>query len=322
MVGSKSFDLKKTMRVKQRKASKAIVFFTIAIAFFMLPITNTAQAAGIADISILKNTSLVSNNGEQPVKNAEGNYDLDLTLEGTGAASVGLANSKVVVFTLPPALQGKVIGEPTVNVNAQLTAITPGDIPGVSSLVNTLGDAIEGLTSIPGIEDILGIDLDPLNTAFESVQNAQELGSYEVTVPGVVSEDGKTITVDFTEGLGEYTRSAFAGFFTPLREAFNELEYTGNVPGVNEALQLVKSAGNPLFDAIDEIANGSSDVLTQALDANLLGETNFNLNMEVSDPSEPEATVSAAAVNDSAFDVNVISEEGAQTTLLDRKSVV
>ncbi|MEJ1323694.1 hypothetical protein QY887_04120 [Latilactobacillus sakei] len=112
---------------------------------------NRAQAsqvnprAGLADVSILQNASLTSTTGTQMTPNAEGNFDLSLNYTGQGVATVGIADKKVLVYALPASLQGKVVGGSTVDIQADLLPITPGDIPGVKPLFDALGLAITAL---------------------------------------------------------------------------------------------------------------------------------------------------------------------------------
>lgn len=93
--------------------------------------SEVAPRAGLADISILANASLTSVTGTDMTSNAQGNYDLALKYSGTGLASVGVADKKVLVYALPAELQGKVVGGATVDIDANLLPITPGDIPGL-----------------------------------------------------------------------------------------------------------------------------------------------------------------------------------------------
>ncbi|QWF35273.1 hypothetical protein KME73_07260 [Latilactobacillus curvatus] len=66
--------------------------------------SEVAPRAGLADISILANASLTSVTGTDMTSNAQGNYDLALKYSGTGLASVGVADKKVLVYALPAEL--------------------------------------------------------------------------------------------------------------------------------------------------------------------------------------------------------------------------
>ncbi|MGX7418189.1 adhesive domain-containing protein [Carnobacterium gallinarum] len=301
-------------------ATSALLFSPAAPIFqngqFLGIQNQTAQAAGLADVSILGNNTLVSNNGTNLSPNAQGNYDIDLTFSGQALASVGLADPKVVVFSLPPELQGKVVGGATINIDANLLPITPGNVPGVHEVIGTIGAAINALDVAA---KPLGVNLDALKTAFQSIQNAQTLGAYQESLPGVVSADGKSISVDFTDGFGNYVRKAFAGTFLPLEQAVNQLSFSGLIGlTLNPLLNTLKAALNPVFALVNNIANGSSNVLNEFLSVNLLAGTSYEATFTVSKPDAAQATIHAAAVKSTVIDLALlgdINSEGANVTL-------
>ena len=285
---------------------------------------QTASAAGLAEVSILGSSTLVSNvgtptsNGTILSPNLDGNYDVDLTFEGQALANVGLADKKVVVFSLPPELEGKVVGGATIDIDAKLLPITPGDIPVLGPLVNTLGGAIDALAAVA---NPLGVDLSSLTIAFDAVKNQLDLGAYQKSLPGIVSPDGKSISVDFTDGLGEYVRQAFVGAFEPIRAAVNNLRFTGLIGAALNPVLLpaLKAATNSVFTIIDGIANGTSDVLTNFLSVNLLAGTSYDVKFAVSKPDASQATIHAAAVKNPIIDASLlgaINSEGANVTLI------
>lgn len=269
------------------------------------------NAADLADISILEGTKLSSkkgtvvNDGVKLEKNADSTYDLNLSFKGTGVADIGLASSKVVVFAIPEELRGKLEEPILINADAKLLPIVPGDIPGVKDLVVNVGGLI---TKLLGLAKPLGLELDSLTHAFEAINSLQDLGSYHAALEGKLSADGKYVMVDFTDGLGEYVRSAYAGLFDPLEEAVDELKFSGLLgPILNPVLNLLKPIVGTLLNVVEAIANGTSNVLTEALQANLLGDVTFELSTKVSNMTAEKATISASAVNTPLIDVDVLN---------------
>ncbi|MEI5989516.1 hypothetical protein A5881_001004 [Enterococcus termitis] len=266
--------------------------------------------ADLADISILKGTQLSSNNGTiindgvQLEKNADSTYDLNLTFKGTGVADVGLASPKVIVFAIPEELRGKIEGPILINASAKLLPIVPGDVPGVKDLVLKVGGLV---TRLLGLAKPLGLQLDSLEKAFEGLNSLQDLGSYQASVEGKLSPDGKYVMVDFTDGLGQYVRTTYANLFNPLKEAVNGLKFTGILAILNPVLDLLKPAVNGLLDLVGKIANGTSDVLTDALQANVLGAVNFDFSTKVSDVTAEKAKVTAMAVNNPVIDLEILN---------------
>ncbi|EOL42861.1 adhesive domain-containing protein [Enterococcus caccae] len=271
---------------------------------------SSASAADLADISILKGTQLSSKNGTimsdgvKLEKNADATYDLDLSFKGTAIADVGLVSPKVIVFAIPEELRGKMDGPILINANAKLLPIVPGDVPVVKDLVLKVGGLV---TRLLGLAKPLGLQLDSLEKAFEGLNSLQELGSYQATVEGKLSPDGKYVMVDFTDGLGQYVRTTYAKLFNPLKEAVAGLKFTGILAILNPVLDLLKPAVNGLLDLVGEIANGTSDVLTNALQANVLGDVDFEFSTKVSDVTAEKAKVTAMAVNKPVIDLEILN---------------
>ncbi|WP_409043389.1 hypothetical protein NON14_08765 [Latilactobacillus sakei] len=275
---------------------------------------NRAQAsqvnprAGLADVSILQNASLTSTTGTQMTPNAEGNFDLSLNYTGQGVATVGVADKKVLVYALPASLQGKVVGGSTVDIQADLLPITPGDIPGVKPLFDALGLAITALDKALKIPAVVA--------AFDDLKQVQSLGSYQETVTANVSPDGKTISVDFTQGFGRYVHQAYAALFHSLRDAIAAV-HSDNIL-IETLVKTLQKASAELFEVIDAIAGGTSTILDSALSGNLLGSASGTLHTTVSDPGVPTATVKAAAINNALISADIltaIEQEGEAVTL-------
>ncbi|WP_430603358.1 hypothetical protein IGJ02_000762 [Enterococcus sp. DIV0724b] len=272
--------------------------------------TESVNAADLADVSILKGTQLSSNNGTvindgvKLEKNADSTYDLDLSFKGTAVADVGLVSPKVIVFAIPDELRGKIDGPILINASAKLLPIVPGDVPVVKDLVLKVGGLV---TRLLGLAKPLGLQLDSLEKAFEGLNSLQDLGSYQATVEGKLSPDGKYVMVDFTDGLGQYVRTTYAKLFDPLKEAVAGLKFTGLLAILNPVLDLLKPAVNGLLDLVGKIANGTSDVLTQALQANVLGDVDFNFSTKVSDITAEKAKVTAMAVNKPVIDLELLN---------------
>lgn len=275
---------------------------------------NRAQAsqvnprAGLADISILQNASLTSTTGTQMTPNAQGNFDLSLNYTGQGVATVGVADKKVLVYALPASLQGKVVGGSTVDIQADLLPITPGDVPGVKTLFDALGLTITALDKALKIPAVVA--------AFNDLKKVQDLGSYQETVTANVSPDGKTISVDFTQGFGRYVHQAYAALFNTLRDAIAAV-HSDNIL-IEALVKALQKASADLFAIIDAIAGGTSTILDSALSGNLLGSASGTLHTTVSDPGVPTATVKAAAINNALISADIltaIEQEGEAVTL-------
>ncbi|UNC20126.1 hypothetical protein FX991_08315 [Latilactobacillus sakei] len=264
--------------------------------------------AGLADISILQNASLTSTTGTQMIPNAQGNFDLSLNYTGQGVVTVGVADKKVLVYALPASLQGKVVGGSTVDIQADLLPITPGDVPGVKTLFDALGLTITALDKALKIPAVVA--------AFNDLKKVQDLGSYQETVTANVSPDGKTISVDFTQGFGRYVHQAYAALFNTLRDAIAAV-HSDNIL-IETLVKALQKASADLFAIIDAIAGGTSTILDSALSGNLLGSASGTLHTTVSDPGVPTDTVKAAAINNALISADILTaveQEGEAVTL-------
>lgn len=276
--------------------------------------TSSATArTGLADMSILENTSLVSTTGQEIAPNAAGNYDLALQFSGTGLADVGLVDSKVLVYVLPAELQGKVLDGATVDIQADLLPVTPADIPGIDLLFNAVELAVNVFASAVALT---GTDVSGLQAAVEELKGLKNLGSYTATLPATVSGDGKALSVDFTQGLGNYFHQAYATLFGSLQTAVNGIDSAN--PLVEAALTILKESTDPLFKLINSIGDATSDVLNASINGNLMGTTKGTLNLTVSEPSAPTAIVRAAAIDDALLSADVLSlvETGGEAVTL------
>ncbi|MEJ1329836.1 hypothetical protein QY895_02595 [Latilactobacillus sakei] len=152
--------------------------------------------------------------------------------------------------------------------------------------------------------------------AFDDLKQVQSLGSYQETVTANVSPDGKTISVDFTQGFGRYVHQAYAALFHSLRDAIAAV-HSDNIL-IETLVKALQKASAELFEVIDAIAGGTSTILDSALSGNLLGSASGTLHTTVSDPGVPTATVKAAAINNALISADIltaIEQEGEAVTL-------
>lgn len=131
-----------------------------------------------------------------------------------------------------------------------------------------------------------------------------------------MSPDGKTISVDFTQGFGKYVHQAYVALFDTLRDAIAAIDVKNPIAAI--PVKLLQEASADLFAIIDAIADGTSDILDNALNANLLGSMNGTLHTTVSDPGVASATVKAGAINNALISADVLTateQEGEAVTL-------
>ncbi|HAT54646.1 MAG TPA: hypothetical protein DCW31_05325, partial [Lactobacillus sp.] len=268
------------------------------------PQTTRQARAGLADISLLTGGQMSTNKANPQTKNAQGNYDLDLSYTGTGVADIGLATRKVMVFGLAPELRGKVVGGATIDVNAALTDLDLSKIPGVSAQVGLVHTALSAL-------ELTGIHLDAVQNALTQLTSAQPLGTYSTTVAGNVSND--RITADVTDGLGNYAKAqaqqVTTGLIQDLQASLAGLPNNLVYASLRGALQTLLNILNPLLST-------SADVLNNLLNVNLLGHTTARLHTTVSQPTAANTNVYGILANNGAVDIDLLSASGDRVPLV------
>ncbi|WP_407879938.1 adhesive domain-containing protein, partial [Furfurilactobacillus entadae] len=250
---------------------------------------------GLAGISLLTNSQLVSNLANPLQQNADGNYNLDLTYTGSGVADVGLATKKIIMFALAQELRGKVTGAANIDVSAALTDIDLSKIPGVSAEIAI----IEGLL---GTLNVPGVDLNPLKNAIAQLTGPQPLGTYTANVAGTVTNN--YISADITDGLGNYVRQTVSGLFTDVEATLAAL------PHGNPLFLTLIAAVNTLLNILEGAVSSTSTVLDDLLNVNLLGHTSAHLTTAVTNPNVAESHIYGALVNHAAVDINILTQNG------------
>lgn len=259
------------------------------------PQTTRQARAGLADVSLLSNGQMTTNKANPQTKNAQGNYDLDLSYTGTGVANVGLATKKIMVFGLAPELRGKVVGGANIAVDAALTDINLSKIPGVSAEVALVQTALSLLGT--GSPELLAVQ-----NALNRLTSAQPLGTYHANVAGTVTND--RITADVTDGLGNYVKSQTGLIIADVQNALNAL------PASNPLTATLRGALQELLNVLNPIIGVSSNLLNNLLNVNLLGHTTARLTTTVSEPTAANTKVYGVLSSNGAVDIDLLSSEG------------
>ncbi|PFI16105.1 adhesive domain-containing protein, partial [Bacillus cereus] len=176
-------------------------------------------------ITILQNAKLTTSN-DRPVQKPDGSYDFDLTLSGRALAEVGVLDDKKVVFTIPEDLRGN-ITNPTVDISVGLLPLQLADVPllnttltGLQTTLETVNGILKKVEKVPLVRRLVSgliTAITNLTTNInQTIEGLKHLGTYTDSLPGVISNDGSTITVDFDEGLGNYLQKTYAEILSPL----------------------------------------------------------------------------------------------------------
>ncbi|PEA06365.1 hypothetical protein CON38_26770, partial [Bacillus cereus] len=293
--------------------------------------SGVAYADGLTDITILQNTKLTTSN-DRPVQKPDGSYDFDLTLSGRALAEVGALDDKKIVFTIPEELRGN-ITNPTVDISVELLPLQLADVPlldtTLTGLQKTL-DTVNGILTPIGNVPLVGRLVKGLITAItnlttninQTIEGLKHLGTYTDSLPGVISNNGSTITVDFDEGLGNYLQKTYAEILSPLvngldqfvKDLVNGLPLLGKVLGP-VLTPILDTALKPVLALLQGVINGTGDLANALLNARILGENKYTLHATTSDPNVPFSDFHAAAIKGNLINLDLITSGASKQTI-------
>lgn len=321
-MSKRSFDYKKKMNNKKKLHSKQVrkILMSSAVASTLvfqpfIPVIqngqligfteNSASAATLAEVGLLTNEILTVN---QDTNNP---YNFSATLTGTGLASVELVDPETVAVFSAPDLAGDLRINGPATVTVQLLPITLNELPAVTSLLSgTIGTLTGVLDGILGGLGLVG-GLDELNAALAALGNLDdalvEFTDYSANVPAIVNDDG-TITVDFTEGLGDQLRPAVNNVVLQLLEDVEIAANSLTVLGLPIGSTVVAPLINALNSITTPILNGTTDLLSGLTTAQVLGQTTISVNASVDEATTAigEIPVSGAVVGTSVIDAELL----------------
>lgn len=299
---------------------------------------HRAEAANysLADVTLLKDVDVKANLDSTKADQ----YELTLSLSGTGLANAELVGPDKVAVFYAPDLAGKMsVGK--ANVRVEILPITMEDLPALDSavdgLIKNLTDLLAGVLSITDkllndtiLKNVISIEgLDNLNIAIDKLNNIDDaltdLLAYEEQLPVVVQDNGLMI-VDFSEGLGHHLETTVKTVVIDLvKEVLNavnglEIKLLSGIPLLGDLLsRLVNPILQPLIAAVTFSANGILDGLANGVialtndlaDIQLLGHIIVSVNTSFEKPSEVEGTIKiyGAAVSNSLINIVVLSNE-------------
>lgn len=106
-----------------------------------------------------------------------------------------------------------------------------------------------------GIDKLVAIPA--VKAAFDSLSTIQNVGAYQETLPATVSPDGKTISVDFTQGFGKYVHQAYVALFDTLRDAIAAIDVKNPIAAIPVKLLQEPIPAGTTFEAEVTLPDGS-----------------------------------------------------------------
>lgn len=276
-------------------------------------------------------------------------YSLNLNLNGTGLADVELVNPDRTVVFYAPDLAGELVNSgQTATVQVDILPLTMDDLPVLNTALEGLQGGLTGLVTglLTGIDAALPAlippslvevkGLDELNAAINNLNNLNtalaNVLSYTDNVEYTINDDG-TIVVDFSDGLANHLETAVIDIvqaaLNDVNTAVNNLEINilSGLPLVGSLLRsltnglLIPLIGNVtgLVNTLGtNLTNGVIDLTNDLASAQVIGNTNVNLDVLVNNPpGDVEGTIPVlgAGIQDSVIDVALLNSLESGTTV-------
>lgn len=294
-------------------------------------INNVMPFASFTEVQLLTDVAITSDLNEPD----EGErYNLNLNLTGTGIADVELVNpDRTVVFHAPDLAGQLVHSGGTANVQVDILPINlQENLPTLYNLINpltnTLTTTIQTLLTVIAANPLATVNgIDELTASLDALNNLDDalddVLSYSDNVEYIIGDNG-TVVVSFTDGLGNHLNTAVQNIVLQLlndvSEAIGDLSVSGVGsilinPVLNILTGLVQTTVTPL---INNVASGSVDLVENLASANVIGNTNVNLDVLVNNPPgdvSGKIPVFGAGIQDSVIDIALLDSLQSQTTV-------
>lgn len=307
---------------------------------------NIVPFASLTEVQLLTDVMINANLTEP----AEGeSYNLNLNLSGTGLTDVELVSpDRVVVFYAPDLADQLEHNGGTAAVEIDILPLTMNDLPALNTALEGLQGTLTGLVTglLTGIDAALPAiipswlvevnGIDGLNVAIDNLNNLNtalaDVLSYNGNLQYTVNADG-TVVVNFSDGLGNHLETAVIDIvqsaLNDLNTAVNNLEINilSGLPIVGDLLNsltndlllpLVGNVTSLVTDFSTNLTNGTINLTNDLASANVIGNTNVNLDVLVSNPpGEVGGTIPVfgAGIQDSAIDLMLLNSLQSQTTV-------
>lgn len=307
--------------------------------------TNTiVPFASLAEVQLLTDVSIEADLNK-PVDGEQ--YTMSLNLQGIGAAEVKLVNpDRIVVFHAPDLAGQLVNNDGTTSVKIDILPITMADLPALDTALEGLTGTLDGLVTGLGtdIRDALPLGISPslvevngldeLNAAIDNLSNLNtaldDVLSYTDDVTYTVNRDG-TIVVNFSDGLGNHLETAVTDIVQSALDDVTaavenlKINLLDGIPFVGDLLSsLTNDLLFPLVGDITDtlnvvstgLTNGTIDLTNSLASAQVIGNTNVNLDVLVNNPPgdvSGKIPVFGAGIQDSVIDIALLDSLQSQT---------
>lgn len=296
----------------------------------------------LTEVQILNNTVIGANLSESENPDY---YNLNLNLIGTGIADVELISpDRTVIFYSSDLARELVHNNGAASVRVEILPLNlEDDLPELYNALGAVTSSLNGLVNklVSAIEDILNnpitgplLNVQGLTELTDSLgvlnnldDSLQELGAYNGEVEYLVNEDG-LIIVNFSDGIGQHletvTQDVVVASLNRVGTAIGNVR-VGGVGGillnpvVRPTLSLLEGLVNEsIAPLISQILDETTGLLDGLASAQVIGETNVNLNVLVNKPPgnvRGAVPIIGAGIQATTIDVNLLNDAEGRTEI-------
>ena len=317
----KQTKLSKTKLITKRKVLSAtmsggllMTSILVPTAYSLLEHQITAKA-DVLDIDLLSNVNSSNTSGttaENRWTSESGAQNVNFTISGSTLAGASLLNGqRYAVLAVPQELRGFVSPNGNTTVNTNIT-VDLNQVALLNTLVSAGDTFLNSVTTLLDSNPLASLDLTEVTRQLNLLKSVQSIGGGNFSATTSIDGTGALISAQLDDGLGQVLAQNLTTILTNLKNAINALQATGLAATVvNTALLPLKATFTVAVDVVlNPLINGTGDILSQLLNASVLGDTSITIPTTITPPTLQgplDARFVGTAVKSNFLDVSILS---------------
>jgi LPXTG-motif cell wall-anchored protein len=168
------------------------------------------------------------------------------------------------------------------------------------------------VTTLLDSNPLASLDLTEVTRQLNLLKSVQSIGGGNFSATTSIDGTGALISAQLDDGLGQVLAQNLTTILTNLKNAINALQATGLAATVvNTALLPLKATFTVAVDVVlNPLINGTGDILSQLLNASVLGDTSITIPTTITPPTLQgplDARFVGTAVKSNFLDVSILS---------------
>lgn len=317
----KQTKLSKTKLITKRKVLSAtmsggllMTSILVPTAYSLLEHQITAKA-DVLDIDLLSNVNSSNTSGttaENRWTSESGAQNVNFTISGCTLAGASLLNGqRYAVLAVPQEIRGFVSPNGNTTVNTNIT-VDLNQVALLNTLVSAGDTFLNSVTTLLDSNPLASLDLTEVTRQLNLLKSVQSIGGGNFSATTSIDGTGALISAQLDDGLGQVLAQNLTTILTNLKNAINALQATGLAATVvNTALLPLKATFTAAVDVVlNPLINGTGDILSQLLNASVLGDTSITIPTTITPPTLQgplDARFVGTAVKSNFLDVSILS---------------